>query len=122
MQTRTEVEELAEKIWRAESFRITGRDRTVDWSDNSPSTQEKYRFLARHILSPEEEYLVWSNEHKAWWRPNNAGYTKSSKAAGRYTRAEALDISRRARNGWIKHDSTPDDLPIRVSDVPEDLL
>lgn len=114
-----EIEEMAEKIWRAEAFRVTGRDRTVGWSDVSSADQEKYRFLARHVFSaprpPEEQYLVWSNQHRMWWRADSAGYTRSTREAGRYSRSEALDICRWSRDGWRE-------LPIRLADVPEDLL
>src|SRR5690242_12121938 len=37
-----------------------------------------------------EHYLIWSNEHGAWWRPNAAGYTIQLEKAGRYSRSEAL--------------------------------
>ena len=40
----------------------------------------------------EQAWLIWSNEHKSWWAPDSAGYTRSRKAAGRYTRAEAVEI------------------------------
>jgi len=39
-----------------------------------------------------KQYLVWSNEHRAWWRPNSNGYTGSIDQAGRYTRHEAVRI------------------------------
>jgi len=35
-------------------------------------------------------WLVWSNEHGAWWRPNTWGYTYQISEAGRYTEAEAI--------------------------------
>lgn len=73
-------------------------------------------------ITDHEVYLVWSNEHRAWWRPNRMGYTNSTKAAGRYSRQEALEISRWGRDGWRQHDVLPDELPIRLADVPEDLL
>lgn len=38
-------------------------------------------------------YLVWSNEHRAWWRPNNSGYTIHFEQAGRYSRDEAIKNS-----------------------------
>lgn len=46
-------------------------------------------------------WLIWSNEHDAWWAPNERGYTRSRKAAGRYSYSRALEIVRRAncRNG-----------------------
>lgn len=37
------------------------------------------------------DWLVWSNEHRAWWAPGRCGYNTSDKGAGRYTLADALD-------------------------------
>lgn len=46
-------------------------------------------------------WLIWSNEHDAWWAPNERGYTRSRRGAGRYSYHRALEIVRRAncRNG-----------------------
>jgi hypothetical protein len=38
------------------------------------------------------QYIIWSNEHKAYWRPNAAGYTKAKSQAGRYSLADAIAI------------------------------
>lgn len=35
-------------------------------------------------------WLVWSNEHRAWWGPNSAGYRLKVEQAGRYTWKDAL--------------------------------
>lgn len=37
------------------------------------------------------DWLVWSNEHDAWWRPKAEGYTTQVEHAGRFTKAEAED-------------------------------
>lgn len=37
-------------------------------------------------------WLVWSNEHGAWWGPNHVGYTRVIDTAGRYDQAEAEAI------------------------------
>lgn len=37
-------------------------------------------------------WLIWSNEHRAWWRPDRWGYCKMRDAAGRYSFEEALEI------------------------------
>jgi hypothetical protein len=37
-------------------------------------------------------YLIWSDEHEAWWRPNCRGYTTKVSEAGGYTFAEAAEI------------------------------
>lgn len=44
------------------------------------------------------KWLVWSNEHRAYWRPNMAGYTTHAKAAGRYSEEDAIRICRDARS------------------------
>lgn len=44
-------------------------------------------------------YLVWSNEHSLWWRPNHSGYTAYIEEAGRYDEAEASEIVSRATLG-----------------------
>lgn len=42
------------------------------------------------------EYVIWSEEHSAWWAPNQNGYTRWLKQAGRYSLAEAQEIVFRA--------------------------
>lgn len=37
----------------------------------------------------EKQYLIWSNQHQQWWRPDHRGYTGYIEEAGRYERAEA---------------------------------
>lgn len=38
------------------------------------------------------DYVIWSNEHKAWRAPARRGYSRLLSGAGRYTREEALAI------------------------------
>lgn len=49
-------------------------------------------------------YLIWSNEHKAWWRPNSRGYTQNMKSAGHYGLMEALEICFSANYYGDDHD------------------
>lgn len=37
-------------------------------------------------------WLIWSNEHNAWWRWNECGYTPWKIGAGQYTYEDALRI------------------------------
>ena len=37
-------------------------------------------------------YIIWSNEHQAWWRPDSHGYTRWVEDAGNYTLEEATAI------------------------------
>lgn len=62
------------------------------------------------------EYLVWSNEHSAWWGPNNAGYYGSIEAAGRYSREDALKICIDARGGR-RYNQNPSEMPVILADA-----
>lgn len=61
-------------------------------------------------------YLIWSNQHRAWWRPNSQGYTTHLLSAGRYEKAEALSICSMGRDGW-RDKEPPDEIPVRVEDA-----
>lgn len=37
-------------------------------------------------------YLIWSEEHSAWWRKNCCGYTQTIRHAGRYSEHRAQEI------------------------------
>lgn len=43
-----------------------------------------------------EKWLIWSNEHNAWWAPNHRGYTQAYEEAGVYNYKEALGIVEQA--------------------------
>ncbi len=68
--------------------------------------------------TPEDQYLVWSNEHRRWWAPHHAGYVERVSAAGRYTREQALDICQRAL-GTAGHMGIFAELPVRLRDVED---
>ena len=38
-------------------------------------------------------WLVWSNEHAAWWGPDGCHYYRDIGSAGRYTLEQAIEIS-----------------------------
>jgi len=66
-----------------------------------------------------DTYLIWSNEHMAWWRPNKCGYTTSIIAAGHYSKEEAIAICAYAdprANSSLDRETLPE-LPIRLSDI-----
>lgn len=61
-------------------------------------------------------YLVWSNEHRCWWRPGSRGYTQKIESAGRFDRDEAIKISR--GRGWPAK-GIPDEVPVLERDALE---
>lgn len=43
-------DQIAERIWRAEYRRATGKERVIDWAEVADSDVEKYLYLAEAIL------------------------------------------------------------------------
>lgn len=72
--------------------------------------------LSQPVLGEGEDYVIWSNEHRCWWGPNSCGYAVELRSAGRYSRQEALDIAKGARNGWTD-DGNPDEIAVPLRDA-----
>lgn len=65
-----------------------------------------------------DNYLIWSNKHQLWWRPNKRGHTSDLSQAGRYARSEALAICATGRGGWGDGDGkVPNEIPVREGDA-----
>jgi hypothetical protein len=45
------------------------------------------------------EFLIWSEEHNAWWRAGGHGYTMSIASAGRFSKSKADAIVHNANGG-----------------------
>lgn len=63
-------------------------------------------------------YLIWSNEHRAWWGPQRSGYVLTISAAGRYLREEALEICRNAIPG-AGHLGHLTEIPVALRDMKD---
>jgi hypothetical protein len=68
------------------------------------------------LTSLSDIYFIWSNEHNAWWGPNECGYSKGLTGAGEYTRDEAITICRRAIPTAL-HIKRISEIPVRRQDV-----
>lgn len=66
----------------------------------------------------DEWYLIWSNEHRGWWRAGSHGYTRNLNEAGTYNRETALTICRDAIP-TATHIDMISELPVRMTDVNE---
>lgn len=66
----------------------------------------------------DETYLIWSNEHRAWWRSGMCGYTTGLRDAGRYSRQQAMRICRAALPSACAL-GTISEIPVRLQDVHE---
>lgn len=68
-----------------------------------------------------QPYVIWSNEHRAWWGPNRWGYTPHLREAGLYPRGEALMIARTA--GIARQPFTnPNEIALPFDDALEQAL
>jgi len=43
-------------------------------------------------MSEPKKYLIWSNEHRGWWKANRHGYTTRTDKAGQFSFEEAAEI------------------------------
>ena len=50
-------------------------------------------------------WMIWSNEHRAWWKPGRSGYTMDYEEAGRYSLEEAVDICEEANAPYFERDN-----------------
>lgn len=88
----------------------------IDWAGGA----DPHAFCARPASSDQEtlaQYLVWSNEHAAWWGKDRCGYTRIIANAGRYSRAEALSIAGTREGGWHVRKGNPDEIAIPEQDA-----
>ncbi len=71
-------------------------------------------------LGPRDgKYLIWSNQHSAWWRPDSCGYTMLIEDAGRYSRTAAIGISRAAWRDHTRGKGVPNEIAVLERDVLE---
>lgn len=59
----------------------------------------------------EELWLIWSEEHRAWWAPNHKGYVQERKQAGKYTYDDACDIVKGAN---VNFKDVPNEAMVRA--------
>lgn len=57
------------------------------------------------------EWIIWSIEHNAWWKPRRNGYVIERVNAGRYTYDEAVKI---VESGNINKNNTPNEAMIKL--------
>jgi hypothetical protein len=68
-------------------------------------------------MNDADVYLVWSHEHGGWWGPGRNGYVQKVSDAGRYSRAQALEICCGSVPGTAAQLGAMPELPVRLADV-----
>lgn len=68
------------------------------------------------MANEEGMYLIWSTEHRAWWRGGKAGYAHRLADAGIYSRDEAIKICRQAIPGTASRMGMLPEIPVRMAD------
>lgn len=66
-------------------------------------------------IIPNGYWLVWSNEHQAWWPKSRSGYVRDEKQAGRFNLDEALDICKKAEPG--SKNGIPNEIPVPAPEL-----
>jgi hypothetical protein len=66
----------------------------------------------------EEIYLVWSNEHRGWWKPGGYGYSTGLRGAGHFSRDQAIAIRKQALP-TAHHVGTIAEIPVRLADLTD---
>lgn len=111
------AEELADVVICADLAALTaGVDLMSAVKAKFDATSDKVGLPHRLQGDHAQVYVVWSNEHRAWWGPNRAGYCTSLDQAGRYSREAALSICDGARGGRQYNDN-PSEVPILLADA-----
>ena len=88
---------------------VSGTDRAhIKIRDCRSELQQLNDSLDTTTPTQEQMFLIWSNEHNAWWRGQRNGYTKARSDAGRYTLLEACKILE-AANRHVADDVHPDE-------------
>jgi hypothetical protein len=64
------------------------------------------------------QYVIWSIEHGAWWRPGRSGYTPRVTSAGCYDQTEAEAILARANFVRVNECAIPVECVIPVAELP----
>jgi hypothetical protein len=64
------------------------------------------------------QYVIWSMEHGAWWRPGRSGYTQRVTSAGSYDQTEAEAIVARANIVRVNECAIPVECVIPVAELP----
>lgn len=83
----------------------------------SPTHPDYDKIIETSPAKTDPQYLVWPNEHSAWWGPDRCGYTRIIANAGRYDRAAALSIAGTRDGGWHVRKGNPDEIAIPEQDA-----
>ena len=62
----------------------------------------------------QRDWLIWSNEHGAWWGPDRCGYPFHWEQAGLYTLTEARSICK--SRAWLEGEMPPE-VMIHIDEV-----
>lgn len=103
--TRTErVEKLYNLAKSLESHIRTVIKQREDYKSEVSRLNAALRERTEEVGRLRGDWLIWSNEHRAYWAPNSCGYTPYLERAGRYQYHAARRICERANlcgNGYL---------------------
>jgi hypothetical protein len=57
-----------------------------------PRDEGQVKRTIERMLYDKQPWLIWSEEHAAWWAPAEVGYSSRMDRAGRYTAERAAEL------------------------------
>lgn len=69
----------------------------------------------------EQKFLIYSVEHRAWWKKGNFGYTSHISLAGVFTYSEAIDICNKSNRVQVLNSSINATIEEMMVPVTEEL-
>lgn len=63
-----------------------------------------------------DEYLIWSNERRGWWKANRHGYTLRIDEAARFSETEAQKIAADGNRGLAPDAGYPNEMVVQAPD------
>lgn len=64
--------------------------------------QEQTERSAPNEVLDRKEYIIWSHDHRAWWKPGGWGYTTLTHLAGRFSKEVAEQFVQHANIVAVK--------------------
>lgn len=112
-----DIEEIRQRDVQALHAAISNRD----WQGVESAANKLRDNIDRLIAESPQPYVIWSNEHRAFWAWDRRGYVASLKDAGQYSRHEANAIAQNASGpmGVRYLNSNPNEIALPLADAME---
>ena len=71
------------------------------------------KMFGRRDFAHQDGWLIWSHEHKGWWKQSEYGYTDDWREAGLFSLTHAIDLCTQASYG--ERNGIPEETMLHIS-------